>query len=114
MKPKFLLDPRIQIVFINVSCIQLLFGLNELVGLAWEMLSFLLFCTEKIFSNSNWSYLCSGFSTVVHKIKCFTIKRANVLKKDEMSNMKHKQITKKKKEKKEKNTTFHRVAMSIQ
>lgn len=31
--------------------IQLLLGLNGLVGLAWEVLPFLLFSTEKIFSN---------------------------------------------------------------
>lgn len=31
--------------------IQLLLGLNGLVGLAWEMLSFVLFSTEKVFSN---------------------------------------------------------------
>lgn len=35
---------------IHKCIIELLFGLNGLVGLAWEMLPFLLFSTEKIFS----------------------------------------------------------------
>lgn len=63
--------------------IQLLLCLNGLVGLAWEMLSFLLFSTEKIFFNLYnkqliellkyntffmLEYLCSGFFTIVHKM----------------------------------------------
>lgn len=62
--------------------IQLLYGLNGLVVLAWEMLAFLLFSTEKIFSNLCitqlsellkyqflcWNYLCSSFFTVIHKV----------------------------------------------
>lgn len=31
--------------------IQLLYGLNRFVGLAWEIISFLLFSTEKLFSS---------------------------------------------------------------
>ena len=63
--------------------IQLLYGLNGLVELAWEIIPFLPFSTEKVFSNlyirqlndllkSNqflcWNYLCSSFFTVVHKV----------------------------------------------
>lgn len=63
--------------------IQLLYGLNGLIGLAWEIIPFLPFSTEKVFCNlcirqlnelvkNNqflcWNYLCSHFFTVVHKV----------------------------------------------